>query len=145
MSNGLGGAVSDSSSALPSASVEASLASSEPQIYLPTYPPMEFLPLAAVGGRLVEDEGCLWIESEAGRALALWPSGSMIEDDDPSLVVVNSAGARAVVGTNVTAAGGEYRPEQYEMVVQLLGGEVREACRADDFYLLVYDVRTEGG
>lgn len=106
---------------------------------------MELLPLARLAGRLVEDDGCLWIEGEGGRALALWPSGSTIEHDGASLVVVNTDGARAVVGTNVTASGGEYRPEQYEMVVQVLGDEVHESCRGEDFYLLVYDVRTESG
>jgi hypothetical protein len=106
---------------------------------------MDTLPLGVLGGQLVEDDGCLWIVGDAGPALALWPSGSTIEREGDSLVVVNSDGARAVVGTNVTAAGGEYRPDQYDLVIQLLGGDVVERCRRDDLYLLVYDVRTDGG
>jgi hypothetical protein len=115
------------------------------QPYLPTYPPMEILPLGQVAGLLIEDDGCLWIEREAGRALALWPSGSTIERDGASLVVLSPDGGRAVVGANITAAGGEYGPGQYEMVVQVLCYEVHESCRVEDDYLLVYNVRTEGG
>lgn len=114
------------------------------ELYLPTYPAMDIGPLARISGRLTESGGCLWIENDGDRALALWPSGSTIERDGESLTVVNTAGVRAVVGTDVMAGGGEYGPSQYEFVTELIGEQVPDACRGDDSYVLVYDVRTTG-
>ncbi len=114
-------------------------------VYLPVYAPMDAVPLARFSGRLIEADGCLWIDGDGGRALAIWPSGSTIERDGDSLIVVNSADARAVVGTEVVAGGGEYRADEYELVVELIGEEVPGACRGDDVYWLVYDVRAADG
>lgn len=119
-------------------------ASAATEVYLPIYGPLDSVPEALLTGRLVEDDGCLWIENDDGRALPMWPSGSRIERDGTSLAVVNTGGARAVVGTQVVAGGGGYGPAQYDFVLELIGEQVPDACRGEDSYLLVYDVRTEG-
>lgn len=105
--------------------------------YLPTYPSMEALPAAQVGGRLVLDDGCLWLETPEYRALPLWPADSRVERDGDTLVVINSGGSRAEVGTDVIGGGGEYTA-----VVELIGEEIPPACRGDDYYWLVYEVET---
>lgn len=127
--------VSDASPVAPTAT-----ASPVVDVFLPTYPPWDILPLGQIGGRLVEDNGCLWIEN-TGRSLAIWPSGSRIERDGTSLVVVNTRGARAVVGTEVIGGGGEFGQENYAFVVETIGEEIPDECRGDDEYLIVYDVR----
>lgn len=106
---------------------------------------MDLLPAGETRGRLVEEDGCLWIDHDDGRMLPLWPPGSRIERDGTSLVVVNSGGARAVVGTEVYAGGGQYGdPERYDLVVEAIGEEVPSGCRGNDSYWLVYDVRASG-
>jgi hypothetical protein len=122
--------------------VQPTMASAVAEVYLPTYRPMEIVPLAVVGGRLVLDDGCLWLEHEEGRVLPLWPRGSRVEQDGDTLVVVQHGGrARAEVGTDVLGGGGGYGPEEYDFVVELIGEEIPPACRGDDHYSLVYDVR----
>jgi len=97
-------------------------------VYLPTYEPMEGLPVAQIRGRLLEDGGCLWIEQPEGRVLPLWPHGSRVEDDGTSLVVVNSGASRAVVGSEILGAGGEYGgPGHLDVVFEAIGEEVPDA------------------
>jgi len=110
------------------------------EVYLPTYRPMEDVPEAQLGGRLILDNGCLWLEHAEGRALPLWPANSRVEREGDTLVVVNSGGARAEVGTDVLGGGGEYSPEHYDFVVELIGEEIPPACRGDGYYWLVYGV-----
>jgi hypothetical protein len=112
-------------------------------IYLPTYCPMDARPLAEIRGRLVVDDGCLWLDQRGGRRLPLWPPGTSIEEDGSDLVVIDSDGVRTVVGTDVVATGGEYGGEgKYDLVVDTIGEEIPAACRGtDDQYDLVYDVR----
>lgn len=112
--------------------------------YLPTYPSMEVLPAAQVGGRLVLDDGCLWLENSEYRALPLWPADSRVEHEGDTLVVINSGGSRAEVGTDVIGGGGEYTAEHYDFVVELIGEEIPPACRDDDYYWLVYEVEAAG-
>lgn len=114
------------------------------EVYLPTYCPMDQLPAGETRGHLVEADGCLWIDHADGRMLPLWPPGSRIERDGPLLVVLNSGGARAVVGTEVYGGGGEFGQGDYDLVVETIGDEVPEACRGNDSYWLVYDVRASG-
>jgi hypothetical protein len=113
--------------------------------FLPTYHPMDGLPVAQIRGRLVEDNGCLWIEIAEGRVLPLWPPGSRIERDGTSLIVANNDGARAEVGTEVIGGGGEFGgPGHLDVVFEAIGEEVPDRCRGDDAYWLVYDVRATG-
>jgi hypothetical protein len=107
-------------------------------LYLPTYCPMEALPAAEVHGRLVEADGCLWIDVAGERRLPLWPHGSRIERDDDSLAVVNADGTHAVIGREVSGGGGEFAAE---LLVETIGEEVPEACRGANRYLLVYQMR----
>lgn len=126
----------DPSAAPPSRSTLA-------DVFLPTYPPMDILPEAQIGGRLVLDDGCLWLEHQEGRTLALWPSDARLEEAGDTVVVVQHAGrARAEVGTDVIGGGGGYGPENYDFVVELIGEQVPPACRGEDHYALVYDVRS---
>lgn len=108
--------------------------------YLPTYPSMEALPAAQMGGRLVLEDGCLWLENPEYRALPLWPADSRVEREGDTLVVINSGGSRAEVGTDVIGGGGEYTAEHYDFVVELIGEEIPPACRGDGYYWLVYEV-----
>ncbi len=111
-------------------------------VYLPTYRPGDTLPEALIGGRLVLDDGCLWLEHQEGRVLPLWPSGSRLEQVGDTVVVVQHGGrARAEVGTDVVGGGGGYGPEHYDFVVEMIGEEIPPACRGEDYYALVYDVR----
>ena len=116
-------------------SVIACTPSPPPDVFLPTYRPMSGGPLALIDGTLAEEDGCLWIDSVNGRHLVLWPSGSSVVDVDGQRVVHND-GNRAVVGTHVSAVGGEYGPENYRFVVELIGREVPEPCRATGRYWL---------
>jgi hypothetical protein len=122
---------------LPSAAAVAPSGSAMANVYLPTYRPMDSVPEAEIGGTLVEDDGCLWLEHAEGRALPLWPPGSRIEQDGNRLLVRNSGGARA----EVVGGGGGYGPEKYDFVVELIGEEIPESCGGDGFYWLVYGVR----
>lgn len=122
-------------------------------VYLPTYPPANAapgesarpisLPTALLEGTLVDDDGCLWIEDDVFRWLVLWPSGSSAVEDNGQ-VVVRSDGNRAAVGTQVSAGGGEYRQDNYNFVVELIGEQIPNRCRASGLYWLGYDVQTVG-
>ena len=115
----------------------------EAETFLPIYHEMDGLPVAEIRGRLIEDDRCLWIEQPEGRVLPLWPSDSRIERDGTATVVVNSRGARAQVGTEVDGGGGEYAgPAHLDAVVEAIGEPIPGACRGDDRYWIVYDVRT---
>ncbi len=108
-------------------------------VFLPTYRPMSALPLALIDGTLVQEEGCLWLDSASGRHLMLWPPGSSLVDLDGQRTVRND-GHTAVVGAHVSAAGGEQK--NYGFVVELIGREVPEPCRASGQYWLGYNIRT---
>jgi hypothetical protein len=108
--------------------------------YLPTYPSMEVLPAAQMGGRLVLEDGCLWLKTPEYRALPLWPADSRVEREGDTVVVINSGRSRAEVGTDVIGGGGEYTAEHYDFVVELIGKEIPPACRGDGYYWLVYGV-----
>lgn len=130
-----------STPASPSASSKPNAGS----VFLPTYRPMDGVPAAEIRGRLVEEDGCIWIDRPEGRALPLWPPGSTFEMDGDTLAVVNSDGTRAVVGADVVGGGGEYGgPGHYEVVVDAIGRQVPTVCRGGDHYLLVYEVHVAG-
>ncbi|HSH20985.1 MAG TPA: hypothetical protein VK992_00005, partial [Candidatus Caenarcaniphilales bacterium] len=92
-------------------------------------------------GTLVHDGGCVWIDSGTERWLMLWPRGSSARQEGAALVVHNG-GHRAVVGTRVSAVGGEYKESHYDFVVELVGREISQACRATGQYWLGRDVQT---
>lgn len=110
-------------------------------VYLPTYGPLNGLPAALLEGTLIEDDGCLWIESERTRWLVLWPRGSAVVEDAGERVVRNG-GQRAVIGTRVSAGGGEYGDGHYEFVVELIGEQISAPCREAGLYWLGYEVQT---
>lgn len=110
-------------------------------LYVPTYGPLNAWPTALLEGTLLEEDGCLWIESRDIRWLVLWPGGSSVVEEGEQIVVRNG-GERAVVGSDVSAGGGEYGPEHYDFVVGLIGEEVPAACRVAGLYWLGYDVQT---
>jgi hypothetical protein len=110
-------------------------------LFLPTYRPMNSAPTALLEGTLVEDDGCLWIETDNGRHLMLWPEASSVLDGDGQRAVRND-GDVAIVGTRVSAGGGEYGTEHYEFVVELIGRDVPEPCRTSGKYWLCREVRT---
>lgn len=90
------------------------------------------MPAALLEGMLIEEDGCLWIEADASRHLVLWPDGSYATIEDDQLVVFNG-GDRAVVGTRVTAGGGEW---DEAFVADLIGEDVPEACQQSGLYWL---------
>lgn len=109
--------------------------SAPPGIYLPTYGSMNGMPTALLEGTLIEEDGCLWIEAADDRWLVLWPSGTSVITDGGQLVVQSGA-EPAVVGTRVSAGGGEYGPGNYRFVVELIGEEVPSACQQAGHYWL---------
>lgn len=109
--------------------------SAPPGIYLPTYGSMNAMPAGLLEGTLIEDDGCLWIEAGDDRWLVLWPSGTSVANDGGQLVV-QIGGETAVEGQRVSAGGGEYGPENYRFVVELIGEEVPTACRQAGRYFL---------
>lgn len=117
--------------------------SAPPGIYLPTYGSMNAMPAALLEGTLVEEDGCLWIEAGDDRWLVLWPGGTSVANDGGQLVV-QSGGAQAVVGTRVSAGGGEYGPGNYRFVVELIGEEVPSACQQTGLYWLAGPVSPAG-
>lgn len=133
-------------------SVCLSACSSAPaDVYLPMYdldraapgesPGPVSRPTALLEGILIEDDGCLWVETDGVRSLMLWPVGSAAEVRD-GRIVVRSDGNEAIADTAITGGGGEYGPDLYWFVVQLIGEEVPAACRASGSYWLGYDIRT---
>ncbi len=108
-------------------------------IFLPMYRPLDGYPAALLQGTLVHDGGCLWIESGSTRLLVLWPSDTSVVAQGGQLVVRN-AGQQAIVGTAVSAGGGEYYPENYDFVVGLIGQQVPPQCRGSDLYWLASSV-----
>lgn len=111
-----------------------------PGIFLPTYQPTDTLPAALLQGNLIEDDGCLWIETDGTRWLVLWPDGSYATVEDDQLVVYNG-GERAVVGTRVSAGGGEYGAQDEAAVVELIGDVLPMACRRTRLYWLGHSIK----
>ncbi len=67
----------------------------------------ETTPAEALPGRLVEDEGCLFIESDGARSFPLFPAEYEVVDQEGVLTVVDREGrVIASVGDEVIAGGG---------------------------------------
>lgn len=49
---------------------------------------------------------------------------------------------RAVLGTHVSAVGGEYKQGHYDFVVELIGEDVPAPCQAAGQYWLGWQIRT---
>lgn len=109
-------------------------------MFLPTYRPLDALPAALLHGMLIEEGGCLWIEADGIRWLVLWPDGTYATVEDDQLVVYNG-GERAVVGTRVSAGGGEYGPQDEAFVSDLIGEVLPTACRRTGLYWLGHSIR----
>ncbi len=110
-------------------------------IFLPTYEPMDTLPAALLQGTLIEEDGCLWIESDNSRWLVLWPDATYASVEDDQLVVY-SGGDRAVVGARVSAGGGEYGAQDEAFVADLIGEAVPAACQQSGLYWLGGGIRS---
>jgi hypothetical protein len=121
-------------------------------VFLPTYtlqsggpgqsqPPVT-LPTGLLEGILVEEDGCLWVEADPFRSLVLWPTDSSAVIDDSDRVVVRNGGHEAIVGTAITAGGGEYTDEHYAFVVEILGEALPSACRASGLYWIGYEIQS---
>ena len=105
-------------------------------VFLPTYRPMNGYPAALIQGTLVEDNNCLYIDSNGERNLVLWPPGTSTALDGGQLVV-RGAGQQVAVGTAVEAGGGQYK--SYNYVTGLIGESVPAACRGSDIYWLAVE------
>ena len=114
-----------------------------PSLYFPTYGPMNGLPTAELAGTLIEENGCLWVESDGSRWLVLWPGSARAVEADIG-VVVREGTNEAVVGEPVRMGGGEYSDEHYEFVVDLIGEEIPPACRTSGLYWLGHEARAVG-
>jgi hypothetical protein len=112
-------------------------------VFLPIHKPADAMMAALNTGTLVEADGCLWIESGEVRHLVLWPPGSTVRLEPIGLVVEND-GARAVIGTQVEAGGGEITEDEYAWVVEQIGRQVPDPCRASGLYWLASGVSSAG-
>jgi hypothetical protein len=92
-------------------------------------------------GRLVDETDCLWIEADGFRWLILWPADSSAVEDGEQ-VIVRNGGHEAVVGTQISAAGGEYNDEHFEFVRMILTAPLPQACRSSGLYWLGYDIQS---
>ena len=108
-----------------------------PGIYFPTYGSMDALPVGVLEGTLVEDDGCLWLESDGSRWLVLWPNGAQAVEANVG-VVVREGTNEAVVGEPIRLGGGEYGIEKYAFVADLIGEEVPPVCRESGLFWLGY-------
>ena len=120
--------------ALVATALAACLAA-DPAVYLPTYRPLDTMPAALIEGVLIEDGGCLWLESDGERMLVLWPRGSSVTSTIDGLAV-RFEGATIPVGTRMRAGGGQYEQEHQPFVHDLIGEPVPDACRAAGLYWL---------
>jgi hypothetical protein len=72
----------------------------------------ETTPAEALPGTLVEDEGCLFIESDGARSFPLFPAEYEVVDQEGVLTVVDREGrAIASVGDQIMAGGGSITDE----------------------------------
>ncbi len=94
------------------------------------------MPAALLHGTLIEEAGCLWIEVDGSRHLVLWPDGTYATVENDQLVVYND-GNRAVVGTRVSAGGGEYGADA---LPELIGEVVPTSCQESGHYWLTGSV-----
>lgn len=115
-----------------------------PGLYFPIYGPMNGFPSGELAGTLIEEDGCLWVESGPFRSLILWPRGARVVDDG-GVRAIHDGGNVAIVGEPVRMGGGEYSNEHYAFVVDLIGEEVPPACREAGLYFLGYEARTVEG
>lgn len=99
------------------------------------------MPAALVEGTLIEDDGCLWIEADRTRWLVLWPDGSYATVQDKQLVVYNGAD-RAVVGTRVSAGGGENGAQEGAFVADVIGEPIPTACQGTGLYWLGSSIKS---
>jgi hypothetical protein len=105
-------------------------------VFLPIHRPMNGGPVAIIGGRLVEREGCLLFEDLSGRSLALWPPGTTIFKFDASTWVVGDASRRPIVavGDNVSFGGGTDYP--LDFAEELIGRPIPGPCRVGNYTLV---------
>ncbi len=105
------------------------------------YGPMNGFPAGELNGTLIEEDGCLWVDTGPSRSLILWPPEARVVDDG-GVRAIHDRGDVAIVGEPVHLGGGEYSEEHYEFVVQLIGEDIPPACRAGGLYWLGYEAQT---
>lgn len=73
--------------------------------------------------------------------LLLWPPGTSAQQLVDRLVVRND-GKEAVVGTRISAGGGQYGDDHDAFVRELVGEPIPDSCRASGLYWLGYEVQS---
>jgi hypothetical protein len=119
---------------------DASGVGAGPDIFFPTWSREgQPEPVAGTSGRLVVQNGCLFLEhaSEGGTfSLPLWPDSWNLEGTDPISVVADD-GSSLLVGETVSLGGGAWPAEAVE---ELIGESVPERCEPSSDYWLATEV-----
>lgn len=93
-------------------------------------------------GVLIEDRGCLFLESADGRMLLLWPDGFTAEITGQQITVINQSGdVAATKGSHVTISGGEVSPRS---VPALTEPNAAGMCNASHYWA-VQDIESSEG
>jgi hypothetical protein len=100
-----------------------------PDLFVPQYNPMMQRSTAVLTGRLVVEEGCIWIQTDTQRWLALWPTTIRIRTGEPLTVVGNCVEVAA--GEQITVGGGGYEPANVGFVEGLIRESIHKRCRGN--------------
>ena len=87
-------------------------------------------PTATQDGVLVDQSGCVMLQSVSGRYLwmIIWPPGSVRQG-----LEIETTGGRLEIGQTATLGGGE--STDYELVRSQVGGDLDPACRVERYWL----------
>jgi len=85
-----------------------------PGVFFPTVPIEDAYPAAEIDGRLVVEDGCIYVTASDERWLLLWPDGYRASRDGRGGIQVTTDDGSLVgsEGASVRLGGGETRPDE---------------------------------
>jgi hypothetical protein len=85
-----------------------------PGVFFPTVPIEDAYPAAEIEGRLVVEDGCIYVTASDERWLLLWPDGYRASRDGRGGIQVTTDDGSLVgsEGASVRLGGGETRPDE---------------------------------
>jgi hypothetical protein len=84
-----------------------------PGVFFPTVPIEDAYPAAEIEGRLVVEDGCIYVTASGERWLLLWPDGYRALDGEGGIQVTTDDGSLVGrEGSPVRLGGGETRPDE---------------------------------
>lgn len=95
--------------------------------------------LARLAAQLIETDGCLWLRTDTGMFLAIWPNPMAPRWDGAKWIILDSTGAVvAATGRTVVVGGGELPRANNELVPRSVTDHVKvtipERCAVHGFW-----------